>query len=228
MKKRWQLRRTEGQSLVEMALTLPVLILMFVGLIEVGAALRNYLIVVNANREGVRYAARGRWFDVHQDPGLEDAESIFDRVVAAAGTERRGDEDVWFLRLEAIDELPANTTMAVHYFEVPDQVHEGGMRVEPAVHYGPWYVGSGHVGESRIDAAAVAEAARQENYDFNQKYVVEEHLLDIPSEDNFIIVEVWYDHQQLLGLPIFTEILPETVTLYARTRMRVTLDARVQ
>ena len=38
MKNRWRLKGDKGQSLVELALTLPLLLLMFAGLVEIGAA----------------------------------------------------------------------------------------------------------------------------------------------------------------------------------------------
>jgi len=224
MKKWWQLRRTEGQSLVELALILPLLLLMFAGLVEVGAALRNYLVVVNANREGTRFAARGRWFD-----SVDEVQEIFARVVAAAGIEQRGDQFVQILRPMPIGDLGANTTIAIHYIQVPDQIDQlGGLAVEPAVIHGPWYTGTVHLGRSEINAPAVAEAAREANYEFNQKYFIQDRLLDIPSEDNFVIVEVWFEHEQLLKLPFFTELLPETFTLYAQSTMRVTLDSRIE
>ena len=47
-----------GQALVEMALLLPILLLLFAGLIELGFGFYNYLIVVNAAREGARYGAK--------------------------------------------------------------------------------------------------------------------------------------------------------------------------
>jgi hypothetical protein len=228
MKKKWRLRQTEGQSLVEMALTLPLLLLMFAGLVEVGAALRNYLIVVNSNREGTRYAARGRWFDASHDPTSQDAQDIFGRVVASAGLEQRGEQWVPTLRTQDIGELPANATIAVTYFEIPAQFDRSGiLDPQPALSFGTWYTGTGHVGESRIDVEAIKLQKQQDNLAFNQKYFIDEGLLDIPSDDNFIVVEVWFDHQQILGLPFFTELLPETITLYSQSTMRVTLDARV-
>ncbi len=224
MGKRWWIRDNKGQSLVEFALALPVLLIMFAGLVEVGAALRNYLILVNANREGTRFAARGRWFDTE-----EEINYIFDRVVAAAGTEQRDGNPVRFLRPNDSTDLESNTTIALHYIEVPDQIDDtGGSVVEPAVVYGPWYTGTLHYGDSRVNATAEAEAAREANYDFNKEYFVDQKLLDIPSEDNFVIIETWYEHEQLLKLPIFTELLPEKFTLYARTKMRVTLDSRIE
>ena len=60
--------RTErGQGLLELAVILPVLLILLMGLVEIGYALRDYLVVVNACREGCRFAARGRFSD--QDVG---------------------------------------------------------------------------------------------------------------------------------------------------------------
>jgi hypothetical protein len=225
MKKRLRLRGAKGQSLVEMALTLPILLLMFAGLVEIGAALRSYLVLVNANREGVRFAARGRFFDTEQGRA-----SIFDRVVAAAGIEQTSDGFVQALRPLPIGDAKPNTTIAIHYLVIPDQIDElGGLADEPAIINGPWYsptvpLYANHT--TQVDAVALAEAKRQENKEFNQKYFVQEgtKILDQPSADDLVIVETWYEHEQLLKLPILTAVLPEKFTLYAQSTMRVTLS----
>ncbi|MBS1253227.1 MAG: hypothetical protein MAG451_02276 [Anaerolineales bacterium] len=49
--------RQEGQSLVELALLLPVLMLIFAGVLDLGRAFQAYITVANAAREGARYAA---------------------------------------------------------------------------------------------------------------------------------------------------------------------------
>jgi hypothetical protein len=216
-----QLQGKQGQSLVEMALTLPFLLLMFVGLIEVGYVLRNYLVVVNANREGTRFAARGRWFD---EP--EEWEFIVDRVVAAAGTDLRGNP---FFRTQDADGLPPNVKIAIHYVEVPSQYNEelGELEEqEPEIFSAPpWGMNCPDCEPLGLDELIViANKARQENEEFNRKYFVEDELLDLPSEDNFVIIETWYDHEQLLELPIFTAFLPDKIPLYVSTQMRVTLS----
>jgi Flp pilus assembly protein TadG len=51
-------RKTEkGQALVEMALVLPILILIVFGITEFGRIFNAKIIVINASREGARYAA---------------------------------------------------------------------------------------------------------------------------------------------------------------------------
>jgi TadE-like protein len=52
-------RGERGQSLVELALTLPVLLLLLVGLVEVGNALNAYITVVDAGRDGARLGSKG-------------------------------------------------------------------------------------------------------------------------------------------------------------------------
>lgn len=48
-----------GQSLVETALILPVLLLLLTGIIDFGLLFNSYLVVCNASREGARHAATG-------------------------------------------------------------------------------------------------------------------------------------------------------------------------
>lgn len=49
----------KGQSLVEFALVLPILLLLVFGIVEFGRAFNTYLIISNASREGARYAVVG-------------------------------------------------------------------------------------------------------------------------------------------------------------------------
>lgn len=46
-----------GQSLVEMALVLVILVLILAGLADLGRALNAYIVITNAAREGARYGA---------------------------------------------------------------------------------------------------------------------------------------------------------------------------
>jgi Flp pilus assembly protein TadG len=50
--------KQRGQSLVEFAITLPILLIILVGLGELGSALYSYQIVANSAREGARYGAK--------------------------------------------------------------------------------------------------------------------------------------------------------------------------
>ena len=230
MKDRWQIRRTEGQSLVELAIALPLLLLMFAGLVEIGAALRDYLVVVNATREGSRLAARGRWFDTD-----EEVEEIFERIVIAAGCQRCDPENyAKFLRPEATDGWPANTYIHVTYIRVPDQLEMPDPKhnmhcsmPHPCYDFFTWSIGTAPNGAIPVDPASKGAELAAANKTFNETYFLSGDL-ETSSEDNTVIVEVWYEHEQLLKLPIFTRVFPERFTLYSRSEMRVTIDSRLQ
>ncbi len=51
-------RREQGANLVEMALLLPFLLLIIVGIVDLGGALNRHIAITNAAREGARYGAR--------------------------------------------------------------------------------------------------------------------------------------------------------------------------
>ena len=52
-------RGGRGQSLVEFALILPVLVILVLGIVDFGMGLRSYISLTNATREGARFAAVG-------------------------------------------------------------------------------------------------------------------------------------------------------------------------
>jgi hypothetical protein len=59
MNRRRFVGRRRGQAVVEMALAAPLLSLMLFGLVDFGRAYFQYISLVNAAREGARYAAYG-------------------------------------------------------------------------------------------------------------------------------------------------------------------------
>lgn len=57
--KRLFLKDQRGQALVELALVLPVLLVLFMGTVEFGRIFHSYLVITNASREGARVAVLG-------------------------------------------------------------------------------------------------------------------------------------------------------------------------
>lgn len=56
----WRKRSgSKGQSLVETAIVLPIILLLIMGIIDFGLLFNNYIILSNASREGARKAALG-------------------------------------------------------------------------------------------------------------------------------------------------------------------------
>jgi len=53
------LKNKKGQALVELALVLPILILLLMGTMEFGRIFHSYLVITNASREGARAGVVG-------------------------------------------------------------------------------------------------------------------------------------------------------------------------
>ncbi|MFZ5631240.1 MAG: TadE/TadG family type IV pilus assembly protein [Bacillota bacterium] len=58
--KRPFLKNQRGQAMVELALVLPILLILFMGVIEFGRIFHTYLMITNASREGARVAIVGK------------------------------------------------------------------------------------------------------------------------------------------------------------------------
>lgn len=54
MDRRWE----GGQATVELALIVPILLLLLIGIIDLGRVMGTYVLISNGSREGVQYAAR--------------------------------------------------------------------------------------------------------------------------------------------------------------------------
>jgi hypothetical protein len=153
-----------GQSLAELALVMPLLLMILVAMVEVGWAMRSHLIVTTASREAARFAAR-RVFD-------------YDEISEVA--------EVALLSLNPVyDGADANTTIIitkVHIDAVGHWTKDGGQ---------PYVKGDLPV-ESRMEDAAYDQIAA-DNVVFNAAHG------GLDSEDNVVVVEIFYDHDLLLA-----------------------------
>jgi TadE-like protein len=96
-------RRERGASLVEVGLVLPILILLAIGLSEIGFLVVDYLTVTNAAREGARTGAAAANFVDPDDPTVDADDLILDAVEEAACNLRFGDlEKVRIFKADAL------------------------------------------------------------------------------------------------------------------------------
>jgi Flp pilus assembly protein TadG len=71
----------KGTALVELAMVLPLLIILFLGTIDLGIAIREHQILQNAAREGARFSALPRnWINPAVNPTASEA-AIKERVI---------------------------------------------------------------------------------------------------------------------------------------------------
>ena len=108
-------KKEVGQSLVEMAVIVPLLAFIFVGLIEVGWAIRGYLVLLSTNRETTRYAARGDHLNfegVDLDPATVGDTVNYNRVLTHTKEILYSNE----LGLNLFDEGPENGAFIISHY----------------------------------------------------------------------------------------------------------------
>jgi len=183
-----------GQGLVELALTLPILIILFLGLIELSLALRAQLVLVNANREAARFAARGAFSD----------EQIAVQALYSFG-----------------QQLPVRTTgpkqntgIIITRFHIPDDP------TQEAYYSTPVYATGTLTYTSKISPEQELLALTAQNNDFNDA-LISTHDDAVRSVHDVVFVEIYYYHNQILHAPIVSWIFPEPIVLYSRTMMRI-------
>lgn len=194
-----------GQSLLEIAIILPILVLLLFGVVETGFGLRNYLLVCNANREAARFAARGRFSD----------EEVGARLITAGGIVRVGGADVPFLRTQGVD---PNTGIIITHI----QLDEAGNVLTSST----WISGviaSGGV----ISPIAESDSVISKTLITDRHSTAQQQINDMRTATDFetmpeylVVVETFFAHRLTLGKGLF----PEPWVMYAQTEMRVVTE----
>lgn len=237
-----------GQSLVEMAIAAPILLIMLIGVFEVGWAIRGYLVLANVNRESVRFAVK----DGVLDYSIRNSATVgYDTVLShtTASLARQ-------LPLEFRDN--PNTTIIMSHIvadtRFPCVEYQGGA---PKVPYEfdaancdcteddpnapQWFTRDDVVlhpdlpgfayyaqtyGISRTTRlgngsyAALAQQLALENNQFNCT-VLKTGSNGEMSVNNMFIAEAFYDQPQLFGVPFISNRLTDPIPFYAHTAMRI-------
>ena len=120
-------RRLKGQSLVELALAMPVLLILLTGLLEFGFALNQYLNALDAAREGARYAADG-------DPTSRDT-VVVGGVTVVTDTVPIGASKDYYLLASTVAQ---NTMAPVPLNPATDDIVVSIFRVLSGKVYGRW------------------------------------------------------------------------------------------
>lgn len=184
--------------MVELALVMPFLLLFAIGLTEVGFTMFDYMRLANANREGVRLASRGPRYD-------DDA--VIQRVIASGGM--AGEEG----------------GVVEPYFDTDDNLCVIVTRIP---------------GEDGSQFSRSVQGTLPPNYEPLNVDLIEQENSEINTEINelradggyathsnkLIIVETYLNHDLILNYPDILP-LPNPVSLYFRSTMRVTIDSKL-
>ena len=247
-----KLSKQRGQSLVEMAIATPLLIIMLIGVFEVGWAIRGYLVLSNVNREAVRFAVKAGTLDFSiRNPATVGYDKVLSHTTASLAQQ---------IPLEFFG-VNANTTVIMSHIVAdtgfPCVKYQGG---EPKVPYEfdpacncnvddpnhpQWFTRDDLVlypgvpgyayyaqtyGISRTtrlgggNYQVEADKLKLENNRFNCT-VLKTGANGEMSANNIFIAEAFFDQPQLFGVPFISNRLTDPIPFYAHTAMRI-VDTR--
>jgi len=201
------LNSEHGQSLVELLVFMPVLIIIIAGIVEMGYYLNRYMNLLDASREAARYGAD---FDPvgnydpqynHNAPTYSgatincDTTTEFYSVVACYAEDNMG-----------VTMNPGNgyDDIVISAFTVKNGVvcYRWPEARDGIIADNGWsYMGNQ---TSKMSSAAVTSIVSVDASTISQ---------------GILIVEIFYQHQQALGLPFFTIFVPRDIDIYIRTTM---------
>jgi hypothetical protein len=190
--KKGKTRKTKGQSLVEITLTFPLLLIMLSGLVEFGFMLNYYLSLTDATRETARFFSN---FDPFDEFGNDDLNGFY----APAA-------DFLLNNLEPANS--ADTSRKIALDITTDDVVISVFSVSNGTISRRFPNMNG--GEYRYYDNVVSRFSNAE---------VESRLEATAPDTGILLVEVYYDYWQVLGLPWLAPFLSDPVTLYGYTMM---------
>lgn len=240
----------KGQSMVEMAIIAPLLIFFLLGIFEVGWALRNYLVLVNVNREITRFAVRPGYLDFST---LADIDTSYARVRDWAQSSVSEQLNMNF------DDTDGSTTLIVSHVVVDtgkpcanpqadsgcsncaDFIDIAGHNPFPQddliLHPGlPGYGYQSSAGRrpplTNFGPLSTTTGPRDTRIDFdtlaanlaaqNNRFNCEIMKKGgYPSANNIIVTELFHDQPQLFGFPLISNPFTDPVPLYTQTTMRI-------
>lgn len=82
-----------GQAMVEMAIVLPILLLLMMGIVDLGRVFSSYLVITNASREGAREAALGYSDDIIRERVAETTSQLDSSTVETTVTPDQSKRD---------------------------------------------------------------------------------------------------------------------------------------
>lgn len=205
-------RQPKGQSFIELTGVLFVLLIVFTGVVELGFFLNVYLDVIDAGREAARNANTYDLYKIESDGSKSLSNLVFDEAAKIAWNTMNPacqglleDKLVQLIPPPCEMRIPFDPTNGYDDIVVTVISYDGSIvRLPgPPVTAGPGYWNRFDNQTSAIDSAELASLG-----------------LD-PSalSTGMIMVEIYYQHYQMLGLPILSTFVPNPIRMHTYSIM---------
>jgi len=206
--------RSRGQSFLELALVLPVLLILLLGVTEVAFYIGSYMDVVDLTREAARFAS------------VRDPSAVNSDYDCSAGSDLN-----FFYDTACVISPPAGTPGCISTFCNGFNPY---VTLNPAtddVVISVFTISGGAVSDSTVFSLSHIFGPT-DNYKKNcqgatvrsSPYYSTTHinsllLSDAPANKGYVAVEVYYCYDQVFGIPLITDFIPNPLQIHAYTLM---------
>jgi hypothetical protein len=187
-------QHNKGQSFMEMALILGVLLLLLLGMIEFGNLLNQYINLVDGAREGARFGSNNDpFFDpvTKQDDYTHVQDTFYEDI------------DKIVEGLQTYDQAGAIAPILLN----PDNPNHDDVVIS--------------VISIRTNGIYIIEGTKSMHQDNHaSKILADQGFITNSLNGNapntgILVVEIFYAYNQILGLPIFTVVIPNPIEVHA-------------
>jgi hypothetical protein len=192
--------RSKGQSFIELALVFMILMLLFAGVVELGNLINIYLDIIDSAREAARFANAVSLYKTDPITGVKYiGEDVYDKSAQVAWATLNPACALLLPPKPGAANCPADE-MKIDFDPTTDDIvisilsYDGSSLLRfPAL---GWSRFGNHI-------STVTDA------DINAE------LDPTALNTGLVLVEIFYDYNQLLGMPFFTDVLPDPIPVHA-------------
>lgn len=190
---RWK----RGQGLVEMAILLPIMLIILSGLMEFGLMLNAYLAIQDAARNAARYASDGLYYARDGDTNCATTRDFYRQTACLVNQELAQERPEVTLNLAMGDDIVVSAFSA----------GEGGQVTarHPST--------EGEAGWSEA-ADPIGIGSRNQSSIFSTEEIESKLYSGAPST-GFVLVEIFYHYEHRLKLPWITAFVSDPLLLHA-------------
>lgn len=216
MKKKDWFNLQNGQSFVELALVIPVLLLLIAGLVEIGFYFYSYMTALELTREAARFASK-------RDPFILDAPGSGLPAGACSDNHLHFYFDTACIAIDPgfNPNLPLDTNrddVTISVFTIAGNVVTDRW---PADGDGVWSL------STASDTWGGTESWTKDcdgNVVQTQPFMTNAEIASMfqsgaPTERGLVMVELWYCYEQVLGLPVLSDFIPDPIRMHVYTIM---------
>lgn len=192
-------RKTKGQSFIELALVFMVLMMLFAGVVELGNLINLYLDIIDSTREAARYANAVSLYKIDPITHVSSiGEDVYDKSAQVAWATLNPACALLLPAKPGAANCPANE-MKIDFDPATDDIvisifsYDGASLLRfPALGWSRF----GNHTSTVTDAEIIA------------------NLDPTAPNTGLVLVEIFYDYHQLLGMPFFTDVIPDPIPVH--------------